>query len=357
MRDRRKGIVMGQCVFRDNTIISDYGRPYIVSEVNSSHGGNMERARQMIDVSVDAGCDCVKFQSWSADSLYSKTYYDSIPHSRRFVSKFSLKPEQLKELSIYCREKGISFSSTPYCEEEVDFLINECDAPFVKISSMEVNNPYFLEYIGNKRLPVVLSTGMSDSHEIKKAVEVLENAGVTQMVILHCVSIYPVKLSEVNLNNIIGFRDSYPRYPIGFSDHTEGYEAAVAAVALGAALIEKHITLDKSRAGMDNGMAIEPDELRCLADKCRNIYKALGGKDRIVSEEELAQRNNMRRSVVSTRYLSKGTVIQREDLYVKRPGTGISPEKIDDLVGKTVAEDIEEDTVIQPSQIMDYDKD
>lgn len=341
---------MAECRFKDGTLISDYGRPYIVAEVNSSHNGNMDTAKAMIDAAAEIGADCVKFQSWSAESLYSKTYYIQNPIAKRFVKKFSLAPEQLKELSQYCREHGIQFSSTPYSEEEVDFLVEECEAPYIKIASMELNNPKFLKYIGGKHVPIVLSTGMSSIDEIDKAVEVLEGSGVSDMVILHCVSIYPTVLTTVNLNNILGLRERY-HFPIGFSDHTEGDAAAVASTALGAALIEKHLTLDHSKVGMDNGMATEPHAFKELVRKCRDIQIAMGSMERIVSEAETEQRRNMRRSIIAVRDLPAGTVIKEQDLYAKRPGTGISPDKANLVIGKTALRDIEADTVIMPEDI------
>lgn len=342
---------MARCVFRDGTVIEDYGRPYVVSEVNSSHNGNIDVAKQMIDASVEIGCDCVKFQSWSVESLYSKTYYDSNPIAKRFVKKFALDASQLKELANYCVAKGISFSSTPYSEEEVDFLVNECDVPYIKIASMEVNNPNFLEYIGKKHVPIVLSTGMSSYEEVDFAISVLKKCGVTDMVILHCVSIYPTELETVNLKNIIGLRERYPEYPIGFSDHTEGDAAAVASVALGAGLIEKHLTLDHTKVGMDNGMATEPEAFKNLVDKCRSIQIAMGSNERTVSEAEMKQRKNMRRSLIVTRDIPKGTVITETDLSAKRPGTGFPPTSIDKVIGKRAVRDIVSDTVIVPEDI------
>ena len=338
---------MSKAIFKNGVIIADYGRPYIVSEVNSSHNGDMEIARKMIDASVEIGCDCVKFQSWSASSLYSKTYYKENPIAKRFIDKFSMSPQQLKELAHYCRQQGIEFSSTPYCEEEVDFLINECHVPYIKIASMEINNLNFLQYIGAKRYPIVLSTGMSDIEEVSRAVRILEEAGTTELVLLHCVSIYPTVLKNVNLNNILGLREIFPDYPIGFSDHTNGDEAAVAAVTLGAGLIEKHLTLDHSKVGMDNGMATEPDEFKTLVSKCRDIQVALGTKERKVHADEMIQRQKMRRSIVANKDILKGTVLLENDLYAKRPGTGISPDKLNQVIGKAVTRNIEKDTIIK----------
>lgn len=337
---------MAECILWDGTVISDYGKPYIVSEVNSSHSGSMELAKQMIDASVEIGCDCVKFQSWSISSLYSKTYYDANPIAMRFVKKFSMSPDQLKELAKYCKSKRISFSSTPYSEEEVDFLVEECEIPYIKVASMELNNHNFLRYIGKKHVPVILSTGMSTMEEVDEAVKILHDVGVEQMVIMHCVSVYPTILTNVNLNNILGLREKFGMHPIGFSDHTEGDAAAVAAVALGAGVIEKHLTLNKSKVGMDNNMATEPPEFTALVSKCRNIQIAMGSKERVLIQQELDQRQNMRRSIVSTRDIKAGEVIQESDLYAKRPGTGIAPNRKNEIVGKKAARNIAADTMI-----------
>ena len=337
---------MAECRFLDGTVISDYGRPYIVAEVNSSHRGNMDVAREMIDKAAEIGCDCVKFQSWTIKSLYSRTYYETNPIAERFVKKFALNDSDIKELSKYCKKKGVAFSSTPYSEDEVDFLVNECDVPFVKIASMEINNWRFLKYIGNKHVPVVLSTGMATTDEIIEAVRVLKLAGVNQMVILHCVSIYPTILDNVNLNNILGLRELFDDFPIGFSDHTEGDAAAIASVALGAGLIEKHFTLDKNTVGMDNGMATEPNEFSKLVDKCRCIQIAMGDKNRILIEEEIEQRTKMRRSLISIRDIKKGDIIKESDIYAKRPGNGIPPNEIEKIIGKKAKMDIKADTII-----------
>lgn len=337
---------MGICTLQDGTIVEDYERPYFIAEVNSSHNGNMDVARKMIDAAKASGCDCVKFQSWSASSLYSKTYYKENPIAKRFVDKFSLTPDKLSELADYCMQVGIGFSSTPYSKEEVDFLV-EMRVPFIKIASMELNNPEFLAYIASKNIPIVLSTGMGEIQEIRKAVQVIENAGSNNLILLHCVSIYPAEESTINLNNIVGLREEFPKYPIGFSDHTIGNTAAIGATALGAAVIEKHLTLDKKKIGMDNQMAMEPDDLKCLTESCRVMQIALGSKERTVLPGECEQRANMRRSIVSTRDINIGEVITRDDLYAKRPGTGIPPEKIPELVGKVVLNKIEADTIIK----------
>lgn len=342
---------MSEIKLADGRSIVEYGQPYIIAEVNSSHNGDVDVAKQMIDAAVEAGCDCVKFQSWSENSLYSQTYYRENPMAKRFVKKFALTPEELKQMAVYCSDHGIGFSSTPYSKEEVDFLVEQCQVPFIKISSMEINNLEYLEYIGKKGLPIILSTGMSDLDEIDIAIKRIENTGNRSIILLHCVSIYPTQAEDVNLNVVLGLREKYPMYPIGFSDHTLGDTAAIAATALGAAVIEKHITLDAKKVGMDNQMAMEPEDLKRLVSKCRDANRILGSKEKVVNEMESEQRMKMRRSVVTTKKIQSGHILTREDLTAKRPGTGISLEHFDEVIGKRVNKDIEADSVLYESDI------
>lgn len=323
-------------------------RPYVIAEINSSHNGSMETAKQMIDAAAGCGCNCAKFQSWSPQSLYSSTYYKANPIAHRFVKKFSMSPDQLLALAEYCKEAGVDFSSTPYSREEVDFLADKVDAPFIKIASMELNNYPFLDYAARKGMPIILSTGMGTMDEISRAVETIERAGNRKLCLLHCVSNYPPEISEINLLNIAGLRERFPDYPIGFSDHSAGTEMAAAAIALGACLIEKHLTLDKGKIGFDNQMATEPEEMKRMVRQCRNVWMARGVKERIVLEAELEQRKNMRRSLIYTRDMEPGEVIAEGDLDAKRPGTGFPPEDMPDFIGKTVTRHVEKDTLIVP---------
>lgn len=338
---------MAKCTLRDSTIIGDYEKPYFVAELNTSHFGKLETAKEMIKEAAQAGCNCVKFQSWSADTLYSKTYYDANPIAKRIVSRFAFSKDQLHEAAEFCHDMHISFASTPYSKEEVDFLVDECDAPFIKIASMDLNNYPFIDYIAQTGVPIVLATGMGDMDEIRKAVETVENAGNKNLCILHCIAIYPPEISTIKLHNILGLREEFPKYPIGFSDHSLGIEMDSAAVALGAALIEKHFTLDKTKIGMDNQMALEPPEMNQMIQNCVNVQTALGGKERIVLDAEIEQRKKMRRSVIATRDLEAGEVIQLSDLDAKRPGTGIEPGMMKELVGKKLLHPIVKDTVIK----------
>lgn len=335
-----------QCVLRNQKVICEENKPYFVAEVNTSHFGNMNIAKEMIDAAKEAGCDCVKFQSWSSESLYSKTYYDENPFAQRFVKRFSLSFDEQKELAQYCESLGISFASTPYSRNEVDFLIDECRVPFIKVASMDLNNYPYLEYIAKTGVPIVLATGMGEMEEIEKAVDTISSAGNENLCLLHCISIYPPEISTIHLKNIIGLKKKFPQYPIGFSDHSLGTEMDSAAIALGACLIEKHLTLNKSKIGMDNEMALEPQEFSNMVQQCVNVHEALGNENRIVREAELEQRKKMRRSIVVTRDLKKGDIISESDLDVKRPGTGIPPEKMKELIGQYLKEDVECDTLL-----------
>lgn len=343
---------MGTCVLRNGAVIEDFQTPYIIAEVNSSHNGNLETAKKMIEAAKSAGCSCVKFQSWSSETLYSKSYYENNPIAKRIVKKMSLEKEDLKLLSLFCAERKIDFSSTPYSEEEVDFLVEECNAPFVKIASMELNNNSFLEYIGNKGVPVIISTGMGSMSEITAAIKILEGTGNENISILHCVSSYPAKASDINLNNIYTLRENFPGHPIGFSDHTLGFCVAAAAVALGAAVIEKHLTLDAAKIGMDNQMATEPEAMKQMVEACRDVHEALGGFERVVSDKELDQQKVMRRSIVAARDIQAGSILEKDYLCAKRPGTGIPPDKMYEIIGKRVNRDIEADTLIDKSDIV-----
>ena len=343
---------MSKIILRNGRVIGNYAEPYFVAEMGTSHFGKVENAMKMVDAAIEAGCDCVKFQSWTADSLYSKTYYNENRFAKRMVSGFSFSEEQLKVLAAYCKEKGIAFSSTPYSEQEVDFLVDVCDAPYIKVASMDLNNKKFLRYIGNKQIPIILSTGMSIYEEVKKAVEVILETGNEQLCLLHCISVYPPKMEDIRLNNMIELRRLFPMAVIGFSDHSLGCEMANAATAMGAGLIEKHLTLDRSKIGMDNQMCTEPDEMKKMIDGCKNIYNAMGTGERILSEEELQQKQKMRRSVIVTRDVKCGEVLDETFLSAKRPATGIPLEKWDAIIGKKVNRDIEADTVIFENDII-----
>ena len=337
-------------LLRDGRKISDFTVPYVVAEVNSSHNGDVDTAKKMIVAAKEAGCDCVKFQSWSTESLYSAAYYRTNPIARRIVGKFAMSREKLCECAAFCRECGVSFSSTPYSEAEAEELV-AMGAPFVKIASMDIDNIPYLRFVAGMGVPIVLSTGMADMDEIRRAVETLRGSGCRDLALLHCVSIYPADPSTIHLNNIPMLRGEFPDCPVGFSDHTMGTEISVAATALGAAIIEKHLTLDKTKPGMDNNMAIEPVEMARLVGQCRCAAAALGSSIRVVSELELGQRRKMRRSVVSVRDLPAGHVLGRGDIGVKRPGDGIPASRLEEMYGRRLSRDVQADMTLFPEDV------
>lgn len=336
-----------QIVLNNKKKIGDGLEPYFIAELNTSHFGDIGKAKQMIDMVKLAGGDCVKFQSWSEDTLYSNDYYRENPIARRFVKKFALAEAELKELSIYANSIGIDFASTPYSTKEIDFLLQECNVPFIKVASMDINNYPFLRYLAKTGSAIILSTGMADMEEVYKAIDVLDKAGAQNVCILHCVSIYPVDLSLVNLKNITTLKDNFKNQVIGYSDHTLGIDVGIASIALGACVLEKHVTLDKSIIGMDNQMAIEEDELSQMIKSVKNIYKSLGSEVRTVSKEEIDQRFKMRRSLIANVDLLPGDVLTEDNLGAKRPGTGISVSDFDFYIGKTINKKIEKDSVLK----------
>lgn len=342
---------MAKVILNNGKIIEDYSKPYFIAEVNSSHNGNIETAKQMILKAKEIGADCVKFQSWSAESLYSKTYYDANPISKRIVSKFAFSEEQFLEIIDFCNKTGIAFASTPYSIKEVDFLLEKGNVPFIKIASMDINNYTFLEYIAKKNTAIILSTGMSTYEEINNAMKVIKDASNKRVILLHCISVYPVDYEDINLNNILSLREQYPEYPIGFSDHSLGYEIPCAATAFGSCVIEKHFTLDRSKIGMDNQMATEPDEFKKMIDCCGNVANALGSMKRNVSKKEEEMLLKMRRSVIAKHDLSSGKTLELSDFDYKRPGDGISPSDVSSIVGKKLNKDIKTDYMIRLEDI------
>ena len=322
--------------------------PYVVAEVNTSHFGDINIAKEMIDECKRIGVDCVKFQSWTSESLYSEAYYNENRIAERFFKKYSMDEEDLMKMASYCQSLDIDFSSTPYSQVEADFLIEACHAKFIKIASMELNNLEYLKYIAKKNYPTILSTGMGEIDEIQRAVEIFLSNNCDNFTLLHCVSLYPCPTELCNLNNITLLREMFPDITIGYSDHTDGIEAAIAAVSLGANVIEKHFTLNNEKIGMDNQMATEPSEFATMVKACKRAYRALGSKERILSKEEQLQSLEMRRSAIALRDFEPGQKILLSDIEFKRPGKGIAPDKIGLYLGKKIKMKVKKGDLILP---------
>lgn len=337
-------------------MINTRKKPYIIAEIGSNHNGDMELAKKLIESAKKCGADCVKFQSFDDKSLISKSeyeknqkYYDSpkkhFGSLKEMVEKYYLRREQHYELKTFCKDIGIDFASSPFSKSEVDVLI-DLDVPFIKVASMDINNISFLEYIGSKLRPVILSTGMASLGEIEGAIEVIEKTGNKQIVLLHCIAIYPPKYEDINLRNIEMLKETFG-YPVGFSDHSLGTTIPLAAVTLGSCIVEKHFTLDKDMPGWDHEISANPQELEEIVRESQNIIKALGTSKRIVSPDEMEKRKKFRRSLVVSRDIKDGETLTENDLICKRPGTGIAPTETKYVIGKKLKKDYENDELLK----------
>lgn len=330
--------------------------PYIIAELGSNHNGDMDLAKKLIISAKKSGADCVKFQSWTKDTIFSKKKYkdnyflkDDYRNRKDYnleqiVEKFSISEIQLKKMSNFCKKINIDFASTPFSKKEVNFLVNDLKVKFIKIASMDVNNFPFLEFIAKKNKPIVLSTGLSTLSEIDDAVRTIKKAGNEQIILLHCIAIYPPKDKEVNLNNIDTLKQLYD-FPVGFSDHTLGYSIPLAACAKKICIIEKHFTIDKNMFGWDHKISANPDELKIISKESKRIVKSLGSKEIIANESDL-RKNEFRRSIVVNKNKSKGSIIKLNDLDFKRPGTGIMPSEIKYVVGRKLSKKLTKDDLI-----------
>ncbi len=339
-----------------NREVKDFGIPYVIAEIGSNHNGDMDLAKQMIDAAKDCGCDAVKFQSWTPESLIAREEYERnqkyndspkrhFGSLREMVEKYYLRSEQHIELNEYCERVGITFLSTPFSNEEVD-LLEQINVPCHKIASMDINNLELLKYVAKKNKPIILSTGMSTLSEIENAVKTLEKQGNGQIILLHCIAVYPPEYEDINLNNINMLREKFG-YPVGFSDHTIGTSIPLASVALGSCVIEKHFTLDKDLPGWDHAISADPKEMKIIVEESRNIAKSLGSYERVVGEAEEEKKLKFRRSIVAKTDLKKGHTLTLDELSFKRPETGICPDEVRYVVGRKLKRNVSRDEIIQ----------
>jgi N-acetylneuraminate synthase len=335
----------------------DQGRPtYVIAEIGANHNGDLDLARRMIKAAKDLECDCVKFQSWDTTifsrEVYEKNYFLSDDYRDRkdyslkeIVAKFAFDFEKLRVMRDYCREVSIDFASTPFDPKQVQDLVT-LDAPFIKIASMDLNNNEMLRAAARTGKPILLSTGFGTLGEIDHAVSTIEAEGNTKIVLLHCVSLYPPPDEMVNLNNMEMLQKAF-HYPVGFSDHTLGFEISLAAIAKKAVVLEKHFTLDKKMFGWDHHMSADPAEMRVITRAVHRIHAALGTTRRTVGADEMARRPSYRRSIVSARHMPAGRTVAPEDLTFRRPGNGLEPNFASVLVGMVARHDIAADTVLK----------
>ena len=314
---------------------------FIIAEAGVNHNGDLELAKRLVDVAADAGADAVKFQTLYADRLVSpeapKAAYQlettgEEESQAEMIRKLELPPEAFGALQAYCAERDITFISTPFDHQSID-LLDDLGVPAFKSPSGETVNLPYLRHLAMKGKPIILSTGMSYLSEVERAIRTIRQTGNDQLVVLHCVSNYPASPIDVNLKAMGTMSQAFD-VPVGFSDHTLGIEVPLAAVALGACVIEKHFTLDRNMTGPDHRASLEPDELRALVTGIRSVEQALGNGIKAPAESEENTRSMARRSLYAARNIAAGTALGEDDLIALRPPGGIPPDQLDLVVGR-----------------------
>ncbi len=325
----------------------------IIAEAGVNHNGDINIARQMIDVAAGSGVDYIKFQTFKAEKLvvenaqqadYQKRNTGKSESQLDMLKKLELTQDDFIELKKYCGEKKVGFISTPFDLDSIDFL-ESLDMDFWKVPSGEVTNYPYLVKIAETGRPVVMSTGMCDMEEIREAVKVLGDNGCSKLTLLHCNTMYPTPFEDVNLKAMETLEKEF-KMPVGYSDHTLGIEIPIAAVAFGAVVIEKHFTLDKNMPGPDHKASIDPEELKQMVSAIRNVEKALGDGEKCVTDSEKANKAVARKSIVAAVDIKAGELFTEDNLTVKRPGTGINPMIWPEVLGKKANRDFKKDDLI-----------
>ena len=328
----------------------------IIAEAGVNHNGSLETAKKLVHVASEAGADMVKFQTFSADRLvtisankaeYQNQTTDASESQHSMIRKLELSREMHEDIIAYCKQCNIEFFSTGFDTQSIDMLVDLGLEQF-KIPSGEITNLPYLRHIGKFGKPVILSTGMAILGEIEAALEVLETSGTprSQITVLHCNTEYPTPMEDVNLRAMLAIRDAFG-VKIGYSDHTLGTEVSVAAVAMGATVIEKHFTLDRNLHGPDHKASLEPKELKTMVQAIRNIKKALGNGIKRPSPSETKNKAIVRKSLVANTTIRSGERFTKANLAVKRPGTGISPMLWDEVLGRNAIRDFKPDELIE----------
>ena len=353
--NKKKKLIRGEACVN----INNRKYPYIIAEIGCNHNGDVELAKKMVTEAKKCGCDAVKFQLWRPDELatedHQKELNDGVVKLENVsewntpehglndifsqIKKYTFSYEKHIELFEYCREIGIDYSSTPITNEGVDFLTDQ-KAQFLKISSMDVNNTELISYCIKTGLPVIISVGLADLAEIERVVSLFTDTTVDQLTILQCTSLYPPREEEINLHFMNTIKDTF-KINTGYSDHSLGFSIPLAAIALGAKVIEKHFTLDKDMPGWDHKVSANPEEMKIICSEGKKIADSLGNGIRKLNDREMEKRLKFRRSAVAAIDLRKGNIVNKSDLVYKRPGTGISPDEEKYLIGRVLRNDIE----------------
>lgn len=326
---------------------------FIIAEAGVNHNGSLDLALKLVDAAKESGADAVKFQTFQAELLATRSAHKAA-YQERMTSDSESQFDMLRRLELdaaahqeirqHCRKVGIQFMSSPFDEQSAD-LLESLDVPIFKVPSGEITNLPFLEHLARKGRPLIVSTGMSTLAEVEEAVRVVQAAGATQLTLLHCVTEYPAPYDQINLRAMQTLKTAFG-LPVGYSDHTPGIEIAIAATALGAEVIEKHFTLDRSLSGPDHAASLEPAELAGMVRSIRHVEAALGNGIKTPAPCELTNMSVARKSVVAARELCAGHQLASGDLVIKRPGNGISPSLLPALIGRTLRMSLAKDQVI-----------
>ncbi len=334
----------------------EFNNIFIIAEAGVNHNGDIKLAFKLVDAAAEAGADAVKFQSFKASALVTKTaakaeYQKELTGAREsqldMIKRLELSEDQQRELFTYCRSKGIQFLSSAFDQKSAEFL-NMLGLEIFKIPSGEITNLPYLRTIGRFGKKVILSTGMSTLGEVETAIDILVQSGTKRehITLLHCTSEYPAPFDEVNLQAMLSLKNAF-KLPVGYSDHTKGIEIPIAAAALGAQVIEKHFTLNRELPGPDHKASLEPDELQNMVTAIRHVQQALGNGVKCPSAAELKNREVVRKSIVAKQAIKKGEVFTVHNITVKRPGNGLTPLRWDETLGRIASRDFAEDELIE----------
>jgi len=330
-----------------------HSRTFIIAEAGVNHNGSLDMALELVTAAKAAGADAVKFQTFDADKLatqsaelapYQKAAADAAKTQHEMLKKLQLTVDEFREIKSHCEEQRIQFLSSPFDNAAAEDLYS-LGLRLFKIPSGEITNIPLLEFVGSKNCDVILSTGMSWLGEIEFAILSLQRSGAKSLTLLHCVTEYPAPAEQINLRAMVTLRNSFG-LPVGYSDHSKGTEIAVAAVALGATVIEKHFTLDTELPGPDHSASLSPDTFKGMVGAIRNVELALGDGTKKPAPCEIPNMDVARKSIVAARNLNEGQLLKESDLAIKRPGSGIAPKHLGALVGRRVRQNIQADTLV-----------
>ena len=326
----------------------------IIAEAGVNHNGRLDLALKLCDAAKEAGADIVKFQTWKTEKIITRTVAQAEYQTENtgktesqfdMLKRLELSYDDFRKVKEYCDKIGIQFASTADEEESLDFLIS-LGIPFIKIGSGEITNIPYLRIMGSKKLPVIISSGMSTLAEVDVALAELRNAGATDIILLHCTTNYPCPMEDVNLNAMITMKNAF-KLPVGYSDHTKGIEVPIAAVAMGAKVIEKHFTLDRNMEGPDHLASTEPDEFKKMVESIRNIEKAMGNGEKVPTMSEIDISKVVFKRIVASKEIKAGEVLSEENICVKRNDKGVPARYWDLIIGTVAKKDYSIDEAVE----------